>query len=100
MRNGDFTQVRLRFIEAKLITHGSINRADITTLFGVTEPTATRDLRRYRQLNVSLVLNHSTKRWERSPEFQPTEGLLHLDANAFIECVEAVFASESREEKP
>ncbi|ALV91521.1 MULTISPECIES: hypothetical protein [Pantoea] len=100
MRYEDFKQVRLRFIEAMMITSGAINRSDITSMFGVTEPTATRDLRAYRELNPAIALNHATKRWETTSDFEPTPGLLALDSDDYIQFVEAVFlngASDGKE---
>jgi hypothetical protein len=39
--------VRLKFIEARIIERGSINRADIERVFKVNTPTASRDFKRY-----------------------------------------------------
>lgn len=91
MRNSEFALLRLRFIEAILITHGCINRQLIIGMFGVTEPTASRDLRAYREINSGVVFNHSLKQYVCTDDFMPSKDLLHIEAGWFISMTERLF---------
>lgn len=91
MRNSEFALLRLRFIEAILITHGCINRQLIIGMFGVNEPTASRDLRAYRERNGGVVLDRSLKHYVCTNDFMPSKDLLHIEASWFISMIERLF---------
>ncbi|WP_337049752.1 hypothetical protein [Serratia fonticola] len=86
-----FSKLRMQFIEAAIIVHGVISRGMICSVFGVATPTASLDLKAYREQNSGLVFNYSMKQWERGSDFQPSPGLLHMSADTLLLRVEQLF---------
>ena len=65
---------RLGFIEFRLLWEGKVNRRDLMEVFGISEPQASLDLRRYHELNPSAATyDPSRKAYVRSPDFRPQQ---------------------------
>jgi hypothetical protein len=63
---------RLEFIEFRLFWDGGINRSDLMTRFGVSEPQASKDLTAYRELAPgNLEYDSSRKRYVPASPFRP-----------------------------
>ncbi len=77
-------KLRLQYIEAMYVVTGSIKREDICYMFSVAEACASRDMRRYHQLNKDTYLNHRNKTWTVCDDFKPVAGLLHMPHLEFI----------------
>ncbi len=75
--------VRLRFIEAMLLTKQRLTRQIISDTFGISLPSATRDIKRYRELVTVAAVGKggsSTYELQSEPIFQwlePPEVWLH-----------------------
>lgn len=66
------TDQRLEFIEYRLFWDGAVNRADITSHFGVSVPQASNDLGLYKELaGTNLEYDSSEKRYRPTPGFSP-----------------------------
>lgn len=68
--------VRLKFIDAYVMTYGSITRSVICEVFGLSTVNAGRMLSRYRELAPNNLVLHFRERgpgklWFRGPEFSP-----------------------------
>lgn len=60
-----FEKLRQQFIADHLKKHGVINRSDIMNAFGVSTPTASLDLSKFRKANKkAMVYNYQLKQWE------------------------------------
>ncbi len=63
---------RLRYIERCAFWRGTINRADLQRLYGLSSAQASSDLQRYAELNPgALVYNLQRKRYEGAPAMRP-----------------------------
>ena len=63
---------RLRFIEFRALWDGRVNRRDRTDAFGISEPQASLDLRRYQELDTGAMLYDARlKAYVPVPGFQP-----------------------------
>lgn len=63
---------RLRFIERAAFWTGTVNRSDLTEVFGVSQAQASSDLQKYQQLNPgALTYNLNRKRYEGAPGMSP-----------------------------
>ena len=63
---------RLEFIEFRLFWEGSINRADLVEVFGVSVPQASKDLTLYQErAPQNAVYDKSAKRYVASSQFSP-----------------------------
>lgn len=83
------TDQRLEFIEFRLFWHGSINRGDITSHFGVSVPQASNDLSLYKELaGDNLRYDASSKRYEPAPGFTPR--IMKPNAERFLAQLKAV----------
>lgn len=62
---GRFAQQRLKWIGERLASHGYINRKDLVGQFGVSRPTASKDLNAFLRVTPDLmVYNPHKKRYE------------------------------------
>lgn len=61
--------VRLKFIDARLIQRGSINRSDIQRVFKVNSPTASRDFKRYLDGGGNATFSPNRGQYERTRHF-------------------------------
>lgn len=74
---------RLEFIEFRLFWEGVVNRADITSYFGVSVPQASLDLAKYLELAPkNLSYDRSGKRYVASPNFKPI--FMSPDADQYL----------------
>jgi hypothetical protein len=74
---------RLHFIELTLFWEGHINRGDIMHQFGISEPQASADLKRYQEIAPdNLIYDKSLKRYVPNLKFQPKLG--KPDANKYL----------------
>ena len=89
-----FPLIRLQFIEAMLIEHGFITRKILTSALGIEAAMASRDMAFYSNINETIHLNHSTKRWEVTEQFAPLDGLLSVNAAEFLSAAGVVFGFE------
>ncbi|WP_022673620.1 WYL domain-containing protein [Novosphingopyxis baekryungensis] len=63
---------RLEFIEFRLGWEGGVRRGDIRSLFGVSEPQASKDLTEYqKRAPNNAIYDASAKRYVASPSFEP-----------------------------
>ncbi|MFS7244431.1 hypothetical protein AB6880_01805 [Rahnella inusitata] len=90
MKDGS-AYVRIRFIEAMLQTYGRVNRKVICNVFGVAEPTATRDLASYRELNSTIIFDGPNKQWVAGDNFKPSPDVLHMPALELIELLQKLY---------
>ena len=71
---------RLEFIEFRLLWEGRLNRADLTSHFGISVPQASMDLARYQELAPgNMLYDRQQKAYISAPSFRP----LMDSANAF-----------------
>ncbi len=74
---------RLEFIEFRLFWEGGINRADITSYFGVSVPQASNDLAHYQGLApTNIRYDRSAKRYLAAAGFKPI--FLRPDADRYL----------------
>lgn len=74
---------RLEFIEFRLFWEGVVNRADITSYFGVSVPQASLDLAKYLELAPkNLSYDRSGKRYVASSDFNPI--FISPDADQYL----------------
>ena len=74
---------RLEFIEFHLFWEGGVNRADITSYFGVSVPQASKDLSQYQELAPKNIrYDRSEKRYFASDSFKPL--FLKPDADRYL----------------
>lgn len=74
---------RLEFIEFRLFWEGVVNRADITSYFGVSVPQASLDLAKYLELAPkNLSYDRSGKRYVASTDFRPI--FMSPDADQYL----------------
>lgn len=57
-----FEEQRLKWIGERLAAVGHINRSDLMQQFGISLPTASRDLNKYLELRPSLMVYNKRKR--------------------------------------
>lgn len=74
---------RLEFIEFRVFWEGSVNRSDITDIFGVSVPQASKDMTLYQERAPgNIIYDKSAKRYVAGPNFSPM--FLKLDTDAYL----------------
>jgi len=74
---------RFQSLEHQAFWHGGLNRADLTSRFGISVPQASNDLASYqRMFPNNLWYDHSQKRYFTTSDFKPH--FMSLDADAFL----------------
>lgn len=88
---------RLEFIEFRLFWEGAVNRADITSHFGVSVPQASLDLARYLEIAPhNLSYDRSDKKYVAAEMFKPV--FLEPDAERFLAQIGRSQSAEGRKE--
>jgi len=83
------TESRLEFIEFRLYWEGGVNRADITSKFGVSVPQASKDLSQYQALAPeNLRYDSSEKRYVCADQFRPQ--FLRLDSDRYLRQLQSI----------
>lgn len=86
-----FPLTRLQFIEAMLIEHGFINRKILMAALGVEAAMSSRDMAQYAKINNTVTWNRVLKRWEKTADFKPVDGLLRVNAADYLRAAGVVF---------
>ncbi len=74
---------RLEFIEFRLFWEGGVNRADITSFFGVSVPQASKDIGQYQELAPdNITYDRSGKRYLKTDRFVPR--FMKPDADRYL----------------
>lgn len=80
-----FAERRLDYIDFRLLTAGSIQRADIIRTFGVSMPQASADLNRFLDLYPeSLVYDKSAKCYTPAKKYKTHRGITPTTITAFV----------------
>lgn len=82
--------IRLRFIEAMLVMTNNVNRMDISDQFDVAAACATRDLRRYKELNPGIEYCPSRRAYCKTTEFRVVKGLVMVKYQDFLKALTVV----------
>lgn len=63
-------QIRLKFIDAHIIERGTLSRQNITDMFCINTPTASRDLARYLEIGGKITFHPQRRQYERDYHFK------------------------------
>lgn len=85
--------VRVRFIDAMLSQHGMFSRKMLVDVFGISEITATRDIREYNLLGARMYYCSHYKVFKTCTDYKECPELWNCDATAsqFLKGIEAVY---------
>ena len=86
--------IRLRFIDAVLTEYRQFSRSLLVDTFEISEITASRDLRVYKQLNWKLSYSNSSKRFTVPDDFKEVEELwltAGADSASFLKAIELLY---------
>lgn len=86
--------IRLRFIDSVLTEYRLFNRSLLVDTFGVSEITATRDLRAYKDLNPKLTYSTTSKNFTVPDNFREVKELwmtAQADSTSFLKSIEMIY---------
>lgn len=85
-------RVRLKFIDAKLILRNAVGRHDLKVVFGVENPTASRDFARYLEAGGKAEFIPQRRQYERQRHFTSLYFENEQQARKWLDSVYDTFA--------